>query len=215
MNNKVIFWGGTGQAIVNRTIIEQNGYELIAIFDDTESLRSPFKDVELYHGWEGFNAWKINKNLNKISFSVCIGNPNGDVRIKIGNKLKKLGLKPISVIHKNSIIDKTVELGEGIQIMAGAVIQPNVILKDYTIINTNSSVDHECIIHEGAEVAPGVTLCGSVVLKRNSWVCAGSTVLPRIEIGENSIIGAGSLLNKSVSKNEIHYGIPAKFVKFK
>jgi len=49
---KVILWGGTGQAKLNRPIIEYWGSKVVAIFDDTVGLESPFPDIRIYYGYE-------------------------------------------------------------------------------------------------------------------------------------------------------------------
>tara|TARA_Y100001980_G_C14521272_1_gene296564 strand:- start:405 stop:806 length:402 start_codon:yes stop_codon:yes gene_type:complete len=54
---------------------------------------------------------------------------------------------------------------------------------------------------------------GSVILKKNCRIGSHTTVLPNLEIGENSIIGANSLVNKSIPSNVIAYGVPAKIIK--
>lgn len=213
MHRNIILWGATGQSIVNRAIIEMNGDKLVAVFDDTYGLKSPFDDVELHIGWDGFKKWARNKDLSDIYFNISIGNPHGKVRIAIAYELKKLGLQPISLIHPSAIVDKNVLLGEGLQIMAGSVIQPKTVLGNYVIINTNANIDHEVIIEEGCEVGPGATLCGNICLKKNSWVCAGATILPRICVGEGSIVGAGSVVTKDISSGIVVYGTPAKYIR--
>ena len=213
MKKKLIFWGGTGQAIVNREIIDLLNYELVAIFDDTKNLKSPFKDIKVYTGWEGFDSWKVGKDLSKYFFSIAIGNPNGDIRIKIAEKLKCYGLTPINLIHPSAIINKGTIIGEGVQIMAGVVIQARVVIGKQCIINTKASIDHEVVLGDGCEVGPGATLCGNIHLDNNVWICAGATILPHLEVGTNSIIGAGSLLTKNVTSNQMFYGVPANFKK--
>lgn len=42
------------------------------------------------------------------------------------------------------------------------------------------------------------------------WIGAGSTILPGITIGDGAIIGANSVVNKSIGKMEIFAGSPAK-----
>ena len=44
-------------------------------------------------------------------------------------------------------------------------------------------------------------------------LCSNSTILPDLEIGENSIIGAGAVVTKDVPSNMIARGVPAKFYK--
>lgn len=53
----------------------------------------------------------------------------------------------------------------------------------------------------------------SILIKRNAWIGAGTTILPGVTIGENSIVAAGAVVNKDVPDNAIVGGIPAKFIK--
>ena len=51
-----------------------------------------------------------------------------------------------------------------------------------------------------------------VVIENNVWLAAGVTVCPGVTIGENSIIGAGSVVTKSIPKNVVAYGVPCKVI---
>ncbi len=52
-----------------------------------------------------------------------------------------------------------------------------------------------------------------VHIGRNCWLGAGVTVLPGVSIGDNSVIGAGSLVTKDIPANSVAYGSPAKVVR--
>ena len=54
---------------------------------------------------------------------------------------------------------------------------------------------------------------GRVHLKKNCRIGSHTTVLPNVTIGENSIIGAHSLVTKSNPDNVIAVGVPAKLIK--
>ena len=206
----VILYGGTGQAKVVRPIIERQGAKVVAVFDDIDGIKSPFKDIPIYHGFKSLIRWSDNINIDNIGFVVCIGNPRGDARYEISKKILDLGFTPYSVVDPSAVICDTAVIGEGIQIMSGAIIMPEVEIGEYCIVNTKASIDHECIISSGCEVGPGATLCGLVKMNFNSWVCAGATVIPKCIIGRNSIIGAGAVVINHVEDNSVFVGIPAK-----
>ena len=54
---------------------------------------------------------------------------------------------------------------------------------------------------------------GKVILKKNCKIGSHSTVLPNVTIGENSIIGANSLVISDIPGNVIAFGVPAKIIR--
>lgn len=52
-----------------------------------------------------------------------------------------------------------------------------------------------------------------ITIGKNVWIGAGSVILPGVTIGDNSIVGALSLVNKDIPGNEIWAGNPARFIK--
>lgn len=55
--------------------------------------------------------------------------------------------------------------------------------------------------------------CEPIVIEDNVFIGAKSLILKGVSIGENSIIGAGSVVTKSIPANEIWGGNPAKFIR--
>ena len=53
-----------------------------------------------------------------------------------------------------------------------------------------------------------------IVLKKNVWVGSNATILSGVTIGENAIVGAGSVVTKDVPDNAIVGGVPAKVIKY-
>jgi sugar O-acyltransferase (sialic acid O-acetyltransferase NeuD family) len=206
----VILYGGTGQAKVVRPIIEHYGSKVVAIFDDTPDLPSPFPDVPIYRGYEAFERWILTQDRASVGFAITIGNPNGRVRLKLHDRFVADGLRPVSLVHPTAFIDADVEIGVGCQVMAGAIICTETRIGRHCIVNTKASVDHEGILEDGCEVGPGATLCGIVHMKEGAWVCAGATVLPRITIGRDAIVGAGSVVNRDVADGATVVGVPAR-----
>lgn len=55
---------------------------------------------------------------------------------------------------------------------------------------------------------------GLVILKKKCRIGTHSVIMPGVVIGENTIIGAHSFVNKSLPANVIAFGCPAKIVKY-
>ena len=79
-------------------------------------------------------------------------------------------------------------------------------------MNQQAVVGASTIIGEGSEIAPGALVNGEVKIGRHSWICTGSSILPRLNIGNNVIVGAGAVVIRSVKNDSKVLGIPAKEV---
>jgi acetyltransferase-like isoleucine patch superfamily enzyme len=89
--------------------------------------------------------------------------------------------------------------------LGGIELEDNVLIgPDVNILSVNHPLD--------PKNRRGVIL-KSVKIKRNAWIGAGVTVCPGVTIGENSVIGAGSVVTKNVPDNTVYAGVPAKFIK--
>jgi sugar O-acyltransferase (sialic acid O-acetyltransferase NeuD family) len=208
----VILYGGTGQAKVVRPILEHWGARVVAVFDDTPDLPSPFPDVPIHRGWSALLEWAETVDRTEHGFVVTIGNPHGNVRLRLHDQLTALGMQPVTIAHPAAFIEANARIGDGTQVMAGAVVGAEAIVGRQCIINTNATVDHESVLEDGVEIAPGATLCGLVRVGTAGWVCAGATVLPRIRIGSNAIVGAGAVVIRHVADGILVVGVPAKRV---
>jgi UDP-perosamine 4-acetyltransferase len=131
--------------------------------------------------------------------SVILANGIGSVdvptsRREIYDRLVKRGYSFRSLVHPSAIVAKDVTLGDGAQIMAGAVLQPSVRIGANAIVNTRASIDHDCIIGDHVHIAPGATLSGNVTVGPETHVGAGATVVQGASIGSACLIRAGSLV---------------------
>lgn len=119
------------------------------------------------------------------------------------------------------------QIGENCNICSHCLIENDV------AIGNNVTIKCGVQIWDGVEIEDDVFIGANVTFtndkypksKNRSWkplktkICkgvsigAGSTILPGISIGENAVIGAGSVVVKDVPANEVWYGDPAVFIK--
>ncbi|WP_227762469.1 acetyltransferase [Zhaonella formicivorans] len=133
-------------------------------------------------------------------------------RTHLFQKLKNLGYSFASLIHPSAIIASDVKLAEGVQIMAGAIIQAGSNVGQNAIINTKASIDHDCVIGNHVHIAPGVTLSGGVTVGDRAHIGTGATIIQNVRIGQSSIVGAGALVLKDVPEGAKVLGVAAKVV---
>ena len=85
-------------------------------------------------------------------------------------------------------------LAEGVQVMAGVIIQPGTRIGENTILNTRVSIDHDCEIGPHCHLSPGAVLCGHVRVGAQVHIGAGATLVQSIQIGQGAVVGAGTVL---------------------
>ena len=78
------------------------------------------------------------------------------------------------------------------------------------IISKDVQIGSHCSIYSVSTID---NKSGKVLLKNNCKIGSHSTVLPGITIGENSIVGAHSLVTSNIPKNVIAFGVPARVIR--
>ena len=56
---------------------------------------------------------------------------------------------------------------------------------------------------------------GNIIIKDGVWIGANVFINPGITIGENTVVGANSVITRSLESNAIYGGVPAKLIRFK
>ena len=112
----------------------------------------------------------------------------------------------MSIGHNTSISSyTTIYATFGVSIGDNCLISSNCGISSYNHI-LNSYNRHKQVDEDFKYSKP-------VHIGNNVWVGMNVCILPGVKIGDNSIIGSGSVVTKDVPSNEIWVGNPAKFIK--
>jgi acetyltransferase-like isoleucine patch superfamily enzyme len=108
---------------------------------------------------------------------------------------------------------KNISLGKGVFINSGCRFQDQ----------GGISIGDDCLIGHNAVIATlqhdihpsrrGDLIPSPVVIGRNVWLGANVTVLPGVTIGDDAVIGAGSIVTKDIPVGTIAVGSPARVVR--
>lgn len=119
----------------------------------------------------------------------------------------------IRKIYIKRLVKHGLKLGSNFQIEKGANI--DAVFPSLITIGDNVTLAKDVYIlaHDGAsKKIIGYTKVSPVNINNNVFIGAKSIVMPGVEIGENSVIAAHSLVNKPIPSNQVWGGIPAKFI---
>ena len=117
---------------------------------------------------------------------------------------------------------REVNLGKNVSLIPPG---PNFGSEPYLITigdNTTISFDVAFVTHDGGtrvlrnlatnEKEKQTVIYGQIKIGKNCFVGCRSTILPGVTIGDNTIIGAGSVVNRDIPANSVAVGVPCKVI---
>ena len=172
----------------DRTGMSDHGYKILGSFDDLFSLDIKGRNFLLTMG-----DMKIRRTLTERIISLG-------------------GLVP-TLIHPTAIISPHAHISNnGVLIEAQTIVQSDVCIKEGAFICGQSMICHQAQLDEYCFVGPQ-SLVGAVThVGSYAFIGQKSLLISRknIVIGEESMVGAGSVVTKSVNTKAIVFGNPAK-----
>lgn len=204
--------GGFGREV--HFLIEQINnvkpiYEFIGYFDDGIENGKLINDYPVLGGID---------ELNNYTEELCVAIAVGDPKIKevVISRITNQKISFPNLIHPNVIIgnSKYTKIGAGCIICAGVIITVNITIGNFVILNLSCTVGHDTIIGDYSSFMPSVNISGEVNIEQGVYVGTGAKIINQLTIGEGTVVGAGSVVNKSLPANCTAVGVPAKVIKY-
>ena len=140
-------------------------------------------------------------NLNRVfhTFGMCLkGSGQKRARyLKKHNILYHVGDHCMVMFRKIPLYPKLISMGENVWIASDVLFVP-----------------HDAIHHMLNNCIPGKGFrenIGVIDIRDNVFVGSNTTILPGVTIGPNTIVAAGSLVNKSLGRG-VYAGVPARYI---
>ena len=159
---------------------------------------------------------------------------------KIKNRKLDLGKNPRirsgTVIYEGSAIGDNLEtghnvvireeniIGDNLSIWSNSVIDYGCRIGNHVKIHNNCYIAQSTVIEDDVFIAPGVMIANDKypvsqnfegpTIKRGAKIGINATILPGVIIGENALIGAGSVVTKDIPPKAVAYGNPAEVKKY-
>lgn len=206
-NKPLIVIGNGGHASVLTELLQNQQYEILGFTSPTREVNN----TGLKYLGPDEIIFDIDPKQIQLVLGIGMMGPIS-VRQQIYKMFVDKGYCFANVIHSSAIIAPSVRLGNGVQIMAGVILQTNSQIADNIIVNTGSIIEHDCNIESNVHIAPAVKLLGHVKVGNGTFIGSGSTIIQGINIGTDCLIGAGSLVLNNIHDGIKAYGVPAKEV---
>lgn len=211
IKNVAVFCAGPQTRVIIDMLQEQLEYKIVGIIDSVQPIGSVFYGHQVI-GRQ--NEVKALSDTYDFQFGI-VGLGDNYLREKVVLEILQQveSFNFINVISKFSYISPTSKIGVGNVIMPGVVVNSEAVIANHCVINTKSSLEHNCFMEDFSSLSAGVTTGGYFTLGRYSAVALGVTILDRITIGENVVVGSGSLVTKDLESHGLYYGSPAKRIR--
>lgn len=205
MTQELVVIGGGGHARVLIEVLSRAGRRPIGVVDSDPGVRGrEINGVPVI----GDDSAILRRGADEVLLVNGLGNRTShgtsglEKRRAIFESFKARGYAFASVISPDAVLSSDLELAEGLQVMAGAIVQPGVRIGCNTIVNTGAIVEHDCEIGAHCHVAPGAVLCGGVSVGDESHIGAGATVIQGIDIGAGAVIAAGVVVSRDLARGQ-------------
>jgi sugar O-acyltransferase (sialic acid O-acetyltransferase NeuD family) len=147
--------------------------------------------------------------------SVLLANGIGSVdvptrRREAFERLAGAGYAFMRIVDPTALICGDVETEDGVQVLAGAIVQTGARLGRNVVVNTGAIVEHDCVVEAHCHIATGARLGGAVVVEAGCHIGSGATVIQGIRIGAGALVAAGAVVAQDVPPAVRVRGTPAR-----
>lgn len=138
---------------------------------------------------------------------VAIGNPN--IRAKVTEMIQREGCMVKTYIHPLAYVSSKAEVGSGCVIYPNSTIHSHVSIGNGVLVNSNVSIGHETVIGDFSTICPGVSLGGKIQVGERVYFGIGSICKEGLNITDDVLIGANSLVLKNLETTGTYIGSPS------
>ncbi len=192
----VLVIGGGGHALVSIEVLRSCGHDVTGCVtrDGVASARLDRLGVKVIGRDSDLDA--LVSGDHPVAF-VAVG--DNRARRRLSEAVVAAGGSLPRAVSPDAVISITADIGEGVLVMPGAVVNADARLERGVIVNTHASIDHGCRIGAFAHVAPGVALAGDVNVGEGALIGIGASVVPGRSIGAWATVGAGAVRGRATS----------------
>lgn len=207
----IIGAGGFGREVAwqmtENTEFMEN-YEFIGYVDDDERIQhQKIGGAEVL----GTMEWLL-AQTDPIAALIAVGSAR--VRKKIAEKCKtnEKIVFPTFIAEDFQCSD-SVKIGKGCILCKGNIATVDTKIGDFTLINLSCTIGHDVVLKEFVTLYPGVHVSGNVTIGSVTEIGTGANIIQGKTIGDQVIVGAGSVVVTDIENSCTAVGVPAKKIK--
>lgn len=193
--------------IINESL-EIPRWNLIGFFDDNAELKGRRNEYGVILG----GRTELNDWPTPLDLVIAIGSPQ--VLKKVAECITNSKVEFPNIIAPTvTILDpQNYKMGKGNIICTNSLISCNAELGDFNILNGYVTIGHDTVIESYNVIMPSVNISGGVKMGNCNFMGLQSSILQCLKVGDNTRIGAGSIIMRNTKDGFLYVGVPAKKV---
>lgn len=203
--------GGFGREVaclirlINESLVKPR-WNLIGFFDDNADLKGTINEYgEILGGRTELNAWET-----PLDIAIAIGTPKV-VKLVAESITNPMVDFPSIIAPSVTWLDKdNVRIGKGNLFCSGCLVSCNVEIGDFNVFNGYIPIGHDTKIGNYNVIMPSCNISGGITMGDCNFMGVKSAVLQYLKIGNNTRIGAGSVVMRNTKDGYLYIGIPAQ-----
>lgn len=209
MSENLILVGGGGHCKSVIDVAESIGYTILGILDNEENLGKKVLDYNIIGTDDD-----IAKYIKDAKFIVTIGQiKEASLRIKLHDKIIALGGNIATLIASTAHVSKYAKVGEGTVVLHQAMVNADAVIGKGCIINTYANIEHDAIVGDYTHISTGAMVNGSCRVGNRVFLGSQSVLAQGVLIADNTIVAAGTFVNKSILDTGIYAGNPIRKIR--
>jgi len=218
MGRRRVLIYGTGQTgnMVASILELHDGLDIVGFVDDDESQwGESLRDYPVLGGRE---FAKAGNGFDAIAVAIGQVGP----RRAVATWVQDQGIPQQAAVHPSALIPRDSTIGEGTIIGAGTTLYVNPKIGRNVFVGPSVVISHDSVVGDFALLSVGSVIGARVDISPGAFVGAGATVMPpgwgaesRLSVGDDAIIGVGSVVIRDVEPRSIVVGVPAKLLRYR
>ena len=140
--------------------------------------------------------------------------PTTPTRVMLAAELQRRFQLPFhTLVHPTAYVSPQASLGPGTFVGANSVIAAGAVLDEHVFVNRGVTIGHDTHIGAFSRIQPGSNVGGLSRFGRGVTIGIGATLVERLVVGDNAVIGAGSTVLDDVPEDVLVVGVPARVKK--
>jgi sugar O-acyltransferase (sialic acid O-acetyltransferase NeuD family) len=195
--------GGLAREITSWNNLSKNKINIIGYMDDFF-----IEDHSNSYGLNLLGKIEYDKFSEKTKVICAISNCSKKEDLLIHSEKYQFSFH--NYIHSTCLIGERTLYGKGIVMMPYSLISCDATIGDLVFINNGSQIGHDVVIGNCTSIMANVDIGGSAQIGKNVFIGSNAVILPGVKIPDNTMVGAGSVVIRSIKQLGTYFGNPAK-----